>query len=52
MSHINLEKTKVFVIGQFGCLYVNLKGSQPLVIVNGEDERLAVLKEVESAMLE
>lgn len=50
MSHIDMEKTKACAIGKFGCLYINLKGRQPLGIVSGENERQAVLGEVESAM--
>lgn len=50
MGHIDFEKTRAFVIGQIGCLYINSKERQPQGIVNGESERQAVLKEVESAM--
>jgi predicted AlkP superfamily phosphohydrolase/phosphomutase len=50
MGHIDFEKTRAFVIGTIGCLYVNSRERQPQGIVNGESERQAVLKEVESAM--
>lgn len=50
MGHIDFEKTRAFVIGSIGCLYINTRELQPQGIVNGESERQAVLKEVESAM--
>lgn len=50
VADIDWEKTRLFSVAQHGCLYVNLKGREPLGTVEGEQERQAVLAEAEAAL--
>lgn len=50
VADIDWNATRVCSVGQFGCLFVNLKGREPLGVVDGEAERQAVLAETERAL--
>lgn len=50
VSDIDWEQTRLYSIAQFGCLYVNLKGRDPVGTVVGETERQAVLAAAEDAL--
>lgn len=50
VADIDWSRTRISSIAQYGCLFVNLKGRDPLGIVAGESERLAVLNEAESVL--
>lgn len=51
-ADIDWSKTRAYSVGQFGCIYVNLEGREPLGIVRGEKEREAVLSELEEVFWE
>ena len=50
IADIDWSGTKVYSVGQFGCLYVNFHGREPLGIVRGEKEREAVLAELQEVL--
>ncbi len=50
VSDIDWSSTRIYSLAQFGCMYVNMKGREPLGIVDGEDERQAVISEAEAAL--
>lgn len=50
VADIDWNGTRLCSVGQFGCLFVNLKGREPLGVVDGEEERQAVLREAELAL--
>lgn len=50
VADIDWSATRICSVGQFGCLFVNLKGREPLGTVDGEDERQSVIAETERAM--
>ena len=52
VADIDWSRTRISAIAQHGCLYVNLKGRDPLGMVAGEAERQAVLKETEAVLSE
>ncbi|GBE58475.1 type I phosphodiesterase / nucleotide pyrophosphatase [bacterium BMS3Abin01] len=52
VADIDWERTKICSIGGFGCLYVNLKGRDPLGTVSSEEERQEVLAAAETAISE
>ncbi|MBI5870719.1 MAG: alkaline phosphatase family protein [Actinobacteria bacterium] len=50
VADIDWSRTRISSIAQHGCLFVNLKGRDPMGIVAGEAERQAVLSEAEAAL--
>lgn len=50
VADIDWSRTKVFSVGGFGSLFVNLKGHDPMGTVESEEERQAVLAENEAAL--
>ncbi|MFA5810004.1 MAG: alkaline phosphatase family protein [Thermoleophilia bacterium] len=50
VADIDWSKTRISAIAQHGCLYVNLKGRDPLGQVASEAERQAVLNEAENVL--
>lgn len=50
VADIDWSQTRIYSIAQHGCLYVNLKGRDPMGIVEGEEERQAVLEETQAAL--
>jgi len=52
VADIDWGKTRIFSLGQFGCMFTNLKGRDPLGIVAGEQERTAVTAEAEAVLSE
>jgi predicted AlkP superfamily phosphohydrolase/phosphomutase len=51
VADIDWSRTKIFGVAQHGCLYLNIKGRDPMGIVE-ETDRLAVLEEAERALLQ
>lgn len=49
IADIDWENTRVYSLGQFGCLYLNRQGREPAGIVT-EDESRTVLAEAEAAL--
>lgn len=49
-DYIDWSQTHTCVIGQFGCLYVNMKDRQPLGLIADEKERRAVLDKVKESL--
>lgn len=52
VADIDWSQTRIYSLAQFGCLYTNYKGREPMGIVKGEKERQAVLAEAEAALSE
>ncbi len=52
VADIDWSCTRLCSIGGFGCLFINLKGRDPLGTVSGEAERQRVLAEAEAALSE
>ena len=50
VADIDWERTRLFAIAQHGCLYLNMKGRQPLGTVSGEAEMRSVLAEAEAVL--
>jgi predicted AlkP superfamily phosphohydrolase/phosphomutase len=50
VADIDWSKTRIYSLGQFGCMFVNLKGREPMGIVDGEKEKNAVLAEAEAIL--
>ena len=50
VADIDWERTLVYSVGQFGCLFTNLKGREPNGLVAGEKERRAILDQAEAAL--
>lgn len=50
ISDIDWEQTRMYSIGQFGCLYLNRKGREPLGVIASDEEAVAVLDEAEAAL--
>lgn len=50
VADIDWSRTRLSSIAQYGCLFVNLKGRDPMGIVASEAERQAVLSEAEAAL--
>jgi predicted AlkP superfamily phosphohydrolase/phosphomutase len=50
VADIDWARTKICAIGGFGCLFVNLKGRDPMGTVSDGAEREAVLAEAEAAL--
>jgi predicted AlkP superfamily phosphohydrolase/phosphomutase len=52
VADIDFSRTRLFAIAQHGCLYVNMKGRDPMGTVSSEAERQAVLDEAVAALSE
>lgn len=52
IADIDWTKTRLYSIGQFGCLFVNQIGREPMGIVADGNEREAVLAEAKAALAE
>jgi len=49
---VDWEKTRLYSLGQFGCLFTNMVGREPMGTVKNGKERLAMLSEAEAALAE
>ena len=52
IADIDWDNTRLYSVGQFGCLFVNQKGREPNGIVKAGKERSAVLAEAEASLAE
>jgi predicted AlkP superfamily phosphohydrolase/phosphomutase len=50
VDDIDWEQTQLYSLGQFGCLYTNMRGREPMGTVSDGDERLAMLATAEAAL--
>ncbi len=50
VADIDWSDTQIYSLAQFGCMYVNLKGREPMGIVDGEEERRQVLSRAKEAL--
>jgi predicted AlkP superfamily phosphohydrolase/phosphomutase len=50
VADVDWEKTYLYSLGQFGCLFVNTRGREPIGIVKTKKEEQAVLAEAEAAL--
>lgn len=48
---IDWAQTKLYSLGQFGCLFTNMRGREPMGTVTEGEERLAMLDEAEAALM-
>ncbi|MHB9111531.1 MAG: alkaline phosphatase family protein [Thermoleophilia bacterium] len=52
VDDIDWGQTQLYSLGQFGCLFTNMRGREPLGIVEDGEERLAMLAVAEAALME
>lgn len=52
VDDIDWEQTELYSLGQFGCLFTNMRGREPLGIVDDGEDRLAMLDVAEAALME
>ncbi|MFA5802239.1 MAG: alkaline phosphatase family protein, partial [Thermoleophilia bacterium] len=51
VEDIDWEQTKLYSLGQFGCLFTNMRGREPMGIVADGEERQAMLDLAEAALM-
>lgn len=52
IDDIDWEQTQLYSLGQFGCLFTNMRGREPMGTVADGEDRLAMLDMAEAALME
>lgn len=50
IADIDWERTQVYSLGQYGCLFTNVRGREPFGVISGESQRKAVLANAQQAL--
>ncbi len=50
LADIDWERTQVYSLGQYGCLFTNIRGRDPFGAISSESQRKAVLADAQKAL--